>query len=167
MLVLLLGFNSFGLPFFYWAKIQLCKIKAEYAETEKEEASKTIVVFSSKEKAIQQVNSKELLVDGKMYDIVKTRIRKGVIFYYAVGDDDEDAYIHNLADVEKGDSGANSLPVKMLKLYEVKYVAVAEKHSAVNFSYEYTSNFSVINTPFFHPAHFKDILSPPPDLSLS
>lgn len=162
MLVLLLGFNSFGLPFFYWAKIQVCKLKAELAEREYE-GPQTLTVFSSAKKGLQLVNSDELQVDGKMYDVVKTRTRNGVKYYYATNDKDEDTYIHKLADTEKGETGANSLPVKMLKLYEVKYIAAIEKYTPVNFSFQYTPRFGMMNAPFAYRAHFKDILSPPPD----
>ena len=165
-MVLLLGFNSFGLPFFYWAKIQVCKIKAELAETE-HEGPQTLTVFSSAKKGLLLINGDELQVDGKMYDIVKTRTRNGVKYYYAASDQDEDAYVHKLADTEKDQTGANSLPVKMFKLYEVKYVATAKSYDPLDVASDHITEFSVINTPFICASYFKDILSPPPDIFFS
>lgn len=166
MLVFLIGYNSFGLPFFYWAKIQVCKIKAELAETGHRGPQK-LTVISSADKGLQLISNDELQVDGKMYDIVKIRISNGVKYYYATSDQDEDAYIHKLADTENHETGANSLPVKMLKLYEAKYFVTLEKYTPVNFCFPYTTGFGVISTPFTYRAHFKDILSPPPDLFFS
>ncbi|BAU52150.1 hypothetical protein [Mucilaginibacter gotjawali] len=166
-MVLILGFNQVGLPFFYWAKIQLCKLKAEYAEMERAASTKSLIVFSSQKKGIQQVNGSELLVAGKMYDVVKTRLHNGIRYYYVVSDSDEDTYIHKLADTEKGDRGEKSMPAKMFKLYEVKYVADVKNYDSACVTSDHITGFNVINSPFIYPVPFKDIFSPPPNLSFS
>ncbi|MDR3695753.1 MAG: hypothetical protein P4L47_14020 [Mucilaginibacter sp.] len=166
-MVLLLGFNPVGLPFFYWAKIQLCKIKAEYTERERAESTKSLIVFSSQKEGIQRVNGSELLVAGKMYDIVKTRIHNGIKYYYAVSDNEEDSYIGKLGDVEKGNSGEKSMPVKMFKLYEVKYVTDVKNDEPICVTLDHINRFSVVNSRFNYPVPFKDIFSPPPNLSFS
>jgi len=131
------------------------------------ENSKTTVEFSSATKGLQSVGDDELLVNGKMYDVVKTNMRNGVKYYYAVSDNDEDTYIHKLADAEKGDTGVNSLPVKTFKFYELKYVAATRNFvPTLNPSYQLT-NFSCITSPMIYLSNFKDIFSPPPNHFLS
>ena len=67
-LIFLLGFNLFGLYFFYLGKIQLCKIKAdEYSDAEYKIPERSMVIFSSDTKGIELINKKEILADGKNY----------------------------------------------------------------------------------------------------
>jgi hypothetical protein len=163
LLVLSLGYNSFGLPFFYWVKIQLCKLKAEYAESERETKTRPLIAFSSERKGLRQVNADELLVDGKMYDIVKTAVRDGVKYFYAAGDEDEDVYLHKLADSEKDNWGEKSLPLKIFKLYEAKYVVAQQNYSPACYSPDEKNDFGVIPASSVYLSHFKDIFSPPPE----
>lgn len=167
MLVLILGLNQVGLPFFYWAKIQLCKIKAEYAERERAESTNSLIVFSSQKNDIQRVNGSELLVAGKMYDVVKSVVHHGIKYYYVVSDNEEDSYIGKLGDVEKGNSGEKSIPVKLFKLYEVKYITDVKNYEPIYFTLDHINRFSVVNTRFNYPVPFKNIFSPPPNLSFS
>jgi len=165
-LVFALAFNSCGLPFFYWIKIQLCKIKAEYSE--REASGEILILISSSKKGIQRVNSTELLVDGKMYDIVKTSVSKGIELYYTTSDKDEDADVRKLASEEKDETGEKSLPVKIFKLHELKLViGEADNRSFVCASSAHFNKFTVNNTPFIYPLHFKDIFSPPPNFLFS
>jgi hypothetical protein len=165
-LLFALAFNSCGLPFFYWVKIQLCKIKAEYAE---EHASGgALILISSAKKGVQRVNNTELLVDGKMYDIVKTTMRKGIEFFYTKSDKDEDADVSRLSVLEKDDAGEKSLPVKIFKLHELKLViGQAENRSFVCEPLAFFNKFCINNTTFVYPLHFKDIFSPPPNFLFS
>ena len=131
------------------------------------EGSETPTVFSSATKGVQLVGDDELQVDGKMYDIVKTRVHNGVKYYYAVGDHEEDTYVHKLVNAEKDGTGVNSLPAKTFKLYELKYVAVT-KSLALSFTPSHDlTDFSCITTPLIYLSHFKDIFSPPPNHFLS
>jgi len=131
------------------------------------EGPQTLTVFSSAKKGVQLINRDELQVDGKMYDIVKTITRNGIKYYYTTKDDDEDACIHKLAAVEPGASGDKSLPLKMLKLYEVKYVAVAKNYSPIYVPWNHAGDFRVNNVRFIYPSHFIDIFSPPPESPFS
>jgi hypothetical protein len=161
--VLLLAFNSCGPSFFYWVKIQLCKIKAEVAEESGAWSAQSLVVFSSADKGVRFENSRELQVSGKMYDIVKTEIRNGVKFYYTTHDSDEDTFIAKLARSEKKSGRQASMPVKAEKLYDAVFFASDDDHIFNSFPSVQISNDAVPNDPHFYPLNFKEIFSPPPN----
>jgi len=163
-LTLLLGFNSFGLSFFYLAEIQLCKIKAEeYADESRDIGDKKLILFSSDTKGFERVNKTEIRVDGKMYDIVRTQAVKGEILYYTLADNDEDEYVHQLTDLEKNNSAEKSLPGKTIKAYDAKYFTVKNNLDPAYFSLERLSNLRAATESSFYPRISKDIFSPPPN----
>ena len=161
----MLAFNTCGLPFFYWVKIQVCKIKAELEENDRSPGPLT--VFAADAKGVKLIDDRELLVAGKMYDIVKTQTRNGVKFYYAASDHDEDVYINKLADAEKSAAQETSQPAKALKLYEAKYFPRGDRHDFGCLSTIIRVDKVVLNDPSFYPLDFKDIFSPPPESSLT
>ena len=160
---MLLAFNSCGPSFFYWIKIQLCKIKAEVAEESGAWSDQSLVVFSSADKNVRLENSTELRVSGKMYDIVKTETRNGVKFYYATHDSDEDTFIAKLAKTEKKSGHQASMPVKAEKLYDAVFFAADDDHLFNSFPSVQISNDAAPNDPHFYPLNFKEIFSPPPN----
>jgi hypothetical protein len=167
-LIVLLGFNAFGLSFFYLAAIQLCKIKAEtYADNDHAVEGKKLILFSSATKGVELVDKNEIRVDGKMYDVVKKRISKGIIMYYTLGDNDEDSYIHQLTGLEKNNPVEKSLPGKTIKLYEAKYFAAKKHHHTICLSIRQLRDVKTANDPFLYTSIFKDVFSPPPNRSLS
>jgi len=161
------AFNSCGLPFFYWVKIQICKIKAEYEEGDRDRSTTSFTVFSANQAGVQRVGNDELLVAGKMYDIVKTQTRNGVKYYYAANDNDEDTYISKLADAEKSAAQETSQPIKASKLHEAKYFARDNDHHFICSSSITTVNDIVVNDSPFYPLDFRDIFTPPPESSFS
>jgi len=163
-LTLLLGFNSFGLSFFYLAEIQLCKIKAEeYADEDHDVGDKNLILFSSATKGIEVVNKTEIRAGGKMYDIVKTQTVNGKILYYALADNDEDEYVHLLTDLEKNNSAEKSLPGKTIKAYEAKYFAIKNNFCPASFSLDRLPDLISVTESIFYPRTSKDIFSPPPN----
>jgi hypothetical protein len=166
-LILVLAFNACGLPLFFWVKIQVCKIKAEFEEYESDRTAEPVAVFSSDQQGIKRVGSDELLVAGKMYDIVKTQTRNGVTYYYAASDKDEDTYISKLADAEKNAARETSQPAKALKLPEAKYFACNNGHNLVCNTTVICGNRVIVNEPRFFPLDFKAIFSPPPERPFS
>lgn len=167
-LILLLGFNSFGLFFFYWGEIQLCKIKAdEYSDADYIPA-KSLIVFSSGTKGIELVDKKEILVDGKLYDIVKTQISNGITLYYTIIDEEEYEYVQNLTDWEKNNSGEKSLPGKTINLHIAKYFTDEKyQHPVFASSLPVRSDMKTVSDSFLYTSPFKNIFSPPPDNLLS
>jgi hypothetical protein len=166
-LILLLGFNSFGLFFFYWGEIQLCKIKAEeYSDADYKMPGKSLIVFSSDTKGIELINKKEILADGKLYDIVKTEISNGIILYYTLHDKDEDEYVQSLTDWGKNNFQEKSLPGKTINLHLAKYFTV-EKYHPVSAPLHLRSDVKATSDSFFYTSPFKNIFSPPPDNLLS
>lgn len=167
-LILLLGFNSFGLFFFYWGEIQLCKIKAdEYSDADYIPA-KSLVVFSSGTKGIELVNKNEILADGKLYDIVKTAISNGITLYYTLSDEDEDGYVQNLTDWAKSNSEEKSLPAKTINLHLAKYFTAEKYHHYHTVSSLHGSpGVNTASDSFFYTSPYKNIFSPPPDNLLS
>jgi hypothetical protein len=166
-LILLLGFNSFGLFFFYWGEIQLCKIKAdEYSDADYIPA-KSLSVFSSDTKGIKMVDKNEILVAGKLYDIVKTQISNGITLYYALGDEDEDKYVQNLTDWEKNNSEEKSMPGKTINLHLAKYFTVEKYHDPVSPLLHLRIDVKTASDSFFYTSPLKNIFSPPPDNLLS
>ena len=165
-MVFVLAFNAFGLPFFYWVKIQLCKIKAEVAESRGAWSSESLHVFSSADKQVRLENSTELRVSGKMYDIVKTETRDGVKYYYATSDDDEDFFISKLSGAEKQSNRETAPPIKTLKLHDV--INFARGNVFYDFD-SYTTaapgDVAAVNVAHFYPLHFNEIFSPPPNSS--
>jgi len=167
-LTLLLGFNSFGLSFFYLAEIQLCKIRAEeYADESRDIGDKKLILFSSDTKGFERVNKTEIRVDGKMYDIVRTQAVKGEILYYTLADNDEDEYVDRLTALEKNNSAERSLPGKTIKAFEAKYFAVKNNLNTASFSLERLPDLPAVTESIFYPRISKDIFSPPPNPFLS
>jgi len=162
--IVLLGFNSFGLSFFYLAEIRLCKIKAEeYADEARTIRDKKFILFSSDTKGIERTNKTEIRVDGKMYDIVKTQTIKGKILYYTLADRDEDEYADKLTNLEKNNSAEKSLVGKTIKAYEAKYFGVKNNDHSTCLSLDRFPEIRAANEPILYPSLFKDIFSPPPD----
>ena len=165
--MLVLAFNACGLPVFYWLKIQICKIKAEVAESCGVRSSESLSIFSSTEKDVKVENSSELCVAGKMYDIVKTETRNGVKIYHALGDNDEDTYIKKLAGAEKKSTHGTSLPAKASQHFDAIYFAGDNSHDLNTFPTFATADEPAVNDPRFRPQDFKDIFSPPPNRLIS
>jgi hypothetical protein len=161
--VFLLAFNAGGLPFFYWIKIQVCKIKAEIAEHSGTWSAESLVIFSSVDKDVRLENSTEFRVAGKMYDVVKTETRNGVKYYYATRDNDEDDYAAKLANSEKKSSHETSMPEKAQKLYDAVFIAGKDDNAFNSFPSVQISDDAALNDPHFYPLNFKEIFSPPPN----
>ncbi len=164
----MLGFNSVGLFFFYWGEIQLCKIKAdEYSDADFIPA-RSLTVFSSNNKDIKLVNDNEIFADGKMYDIIKTATSKGITSYFTLSDEEEDSYVQSLRDWEKGNSQEPSLPGKIINVHLAKYFIVS-KYSTIScvFSLDFYSNVKTVSDSFFYRSPLQNVISPPPDKSLS
>jgi hypothetical protein len=164
-LIILLGLNSFGLSFLFWAQIQLCKIKAERYSGDPSGSvhGKKLILFSSVNKNIRLVDEDEILADGKMYDIVKKQRHNGLVLYYALSDEDEDGYNANLTSLAKNDPSKNSLPGKTIKLYEEKYFAGENDNVSTPQTVDIFPEGKTITSILFHPSPLRDILSPPPD----
>jgi len=162
-LIALIGYYSFGEPLFYWAGIQICKIKAEFAARAGETTRTKLIVFSSGNKAFTLVDDDEILAGGKMYDIVKTCVSKGKVLYYAYADEDEDEFVQNLANSEKNNSSEKSLPGKNINPYAAKYFAVNKNLSPVCFSISLLTRTAVLKNDLSYNSVFGDIYAPPPE----
>ncbi len=159
----------FGLQFFYWVQIQICKIKAEvYEEANRRDIGEgRLTLFSSRSAEIHLVNDREFTSGGKMYDIVKTKIIKGVKCYYALVDNDEDNDLHALKNAEKNSSDEKSVPGKTIKLYNAKYVAVEAPGPVIYQPFNGLVNLRPVSSFFHYASPFGDIYAPPPDSLLS
>jgi len=130
--------------------------------------AKSFIVFSSHNKSIKLINIKEILVDGKLYDIVKTQISNGITLYYTLSDEDEDGYVEDLSDWGKNNSGDESLPGKTINLHLAKYFTVEKYHHTLSTSsLRMQTDVKNANDSFFYTSPFKNIFSPPPDNMLS
>lgn len=169
LLILLLGFNSFGLFFFYWGKIQLCKIKAEdFADTYYRLPEKSLTIFSSGNKNFQFNNDDEILADGKLYDIVKTEIINGATYYFTLSDEEEDNYVQQLGEWSKSNTEEKSLPSKTISLHIGKYFTIKKEcETNLHLYFRVTDDVSYKNDLFIYISPFINIFSPPPDNLLS
>jgi hypothetical protein len=165
----LLGFNSFGLFFFYWGEIQLCKIKADvYSDADFSIPYASYTVFSSLKKGYRFVNKKEIIAEGKLYDIVKVMVSEGETVYYTLHDSDEDEYIRDFADWGKANSNENSFPGQTINLHIAKYFTIQKIPAEDPFLLksgviDHQNN----NYSFFYKSPPLNIFSPPPDLYFS
>jgi hypothetical protein len=168
-LIVLLGFNSFGLFIFYWGEIQLCKIKSEaYSDSDYSMPEKSFTVFSSDTKGIELINKKEIRANGKLYDIVKTELSNGITKYYTLHDEDEDEDVQNLSDWGKNNSQENSLPGKTINLHLEKYFTAEKNHNSITTSSLHnSSHLKTARDYFFYNSPLKNIFSPPPNYFLS
>ncbi|MCO5949741.1 hypothetical protein [Mucilaginibacter flavidus] len=145
-------------------EIQGCKIKAEeHAERDSGAAGKKLVLFSSDSKGFKLVDDDEIIANGKMYDIVKTRTSNGITSYYARADADEDEYVSKLTEIEKGNAAEKSSPGKTIKLYEAKYFAAKKNLYPDCFSLDLPPGAITLENTLLYNALFKDIYAPPPD----
>jgi hypothetical protein len=167
-LILLIGFNSFGLFFFYWGEIQLCKIKADEYSNADYMPAKSLIVFSSGTKGLERVDKKEILVDGKLYDIVRTETSNGITLYYTISDEEEDEYVQNLTDWEKNNAEEKSLPGKTINLHMAKYFTAEKYHGPLSVSLLHPcTDVNTASDSFFYASPYKNIFSPPPNNLLS
>jgi hypothetical protein len=148
---------------FYWAGIQICKIKAEFAERAGEAPGKKLIVFSSDNKTFKLVDDDEIFAGGKMYDIVKTCVSKDKVLYYAYADEDEDEYVQNLSNSEKNNFTEKSLPGKNINPYAAKYFAVKKNPSPVCFSISLLTRTAILKNDLLYNSVFGDIYAPPPE----
>ena len=150
-------------------KIQLCKIKADnYSDAEYKIPEKFLVIFSSDTKGIELINKNEILVDGKLFDIVKTEIKDGKTLYYTLSDKEEDEYQLELTDWENNNSQEKSMPGKTINLHLLKYFTVEKYQSSVLYcSIHFRGNAKTGSDSFLYKSPYKNIFSPPPDNLLS
>ena len=165
----MLGFNSFGLFFFYWGKIELCKIKAQgYADGYYQLREKSLTLFTSDSKKFQLVNDDEILAGGKLYDIMRKEISNGKTLYYTLSDEEEDAYVQQLGNWGKLNSEEQSLPTKTVGLHIAKYFDIKESgYYALKELFRLSSNVRYSNDLFLYVPPQLNIISPPPDNFLS
>lgn len=168
-MITLLGFNSFGLFFFYWGKIELCKIKAhDYADGYYQLREKALILFSEGSKEFQLINDDEILSDGKLYDIIKKEISDGKTLYYTLSDDEEDAYVQQLGDWGKLNSEEQSLPTKTVGLHIAKFFDIKKgSYSSLKNILRLHSTVRSSNDLFLYTSPQQNIISPPPDNFLS
>lgn len=161
---MLLGLSSFGLSLFYWGEIQLCKIKAEkYVDNDDLGKDKKLTIFSSGTKGVELVNKHEILADGKMYDIVKSKLHNGIVLYYTVSDVDEDDFILNLTNLEKNNPDEKSFPAEIVKFYDLKYFDIKNNFNSIDFWLLLPPTLRIMGGHLICPSLFRDIFSPPPN----
>ena len=115
-------------------------------------------------KGIKRVDKNEILVDGKLYDIVETQFSNGIILYYTISDEDEDEYVQNLTDWGKNNQ-ENSLPGKTISIHLAKYFTIEKYHHPVSASsIHLRTGMKTVSDSFFYASPFINIFSPPPDL---
>jgi hypothetical protein len=120
------------------------------------QATGSISEFSKHEKHLQVLNSHEVLVDGKLYDIVRTTGSK----IYCVADASEDEMMKSYDDVVKtNSSGSHSKLLKVDKTLTLDYINTT--------AIEFVDCSSIADpAPCFSPDEsgaFHSILSPPPE----
>ena len=159
------GFNSFGLFFFYLGEIQLCKIKAEaYSDADFTIPLASYMVFSSLKKGYRITNKKEIIAEGKLYDIIKISISKEETVYYTLHDGDEDEYTRDLADWGKTNSSENSFPGQMISFQIAKYFQTEKFPLTGALCLPVGSpDQNASNSSFFYKSPSINIFSPPPD----
>ncbi len=125
---------------------------------------KTTVAFTSDNKGIQFINKNEISVDGKLYDIKKTELNKGIITYYAMSDEEEDHYVHRLQGWEDTNSREKSLPGKTINLHLAKFLQ-EEKNCYFNlYSLEgIKRKLKEMDESFFYNSPLKIVFTPPPE----
>ncbi len=166
---MLLGFYLFGLFFFYWGNIQLCKIKADaFSDGDYKIPTQSLTIFSSDTKGIVLVGKKEILANGKLYDIVRTKINNGKTLYYALSDEEEDTLVLDLTDWEKNNSQEKSMPGKTMNVQLDKFFTLKKYPAPLLVCSSYLSGHRKIRSDFFlYKSPFINIFSPPPNNFLS
>ncbi len=139
----------------------------EYADTYYQLPEKTFTIFSSDDKDFQFNDDHEILANGNLYDIVKTEIRNGKTFYYALSDLEEDSYVHQLAKWGKSNSGEQSLPGKTVDIHIAKYFEIIKYYPPVFTLLRVHETVKLSNSLFQYISPLKIVLSPPPDFLLS
>ncbi len=164
-----MGFNLFGVFFIYLEKIELCKIRADdYSDVDYETAGKRPITFSADTKGLVFLSKKEVLINGKLYDIVKSEINNGKEFYYAFADEEEDEYQSDLTDWEKSNGQEKSLPGKTINLHLVKYFT-AKKYTTIIYMHHLVLQGIVVTASdaFLYKSPYKYVFATPPDNFIS
>ncbi len=114
------------------------------------------------------INKKEILANGKLFDIVRTVIINGKTCYYAVADEEEDEYQLQLTDWEKNNSQENSFPGKTISLHLIKYFTAKNYlNSTITHLPTYPEQAKNNSDSFLYKSPFENIFSPPPNTFLS
>lgn len=143
-------------------------MKAEYyADTYYQLPEKTLTIFSSGDKDFQFNDDHEILANGNLYDIVKTEIRDGKTFYYALSDLEEDSYVDQVAKLSKSSSGEKSLPAKSVDIHIGKYYEIIKHYPRACALLRVRETVKISNFLFQYTSPLKTVFSPPPDFLLS
>ncbi len=164
-----MGFNLFGVYFIYLEKIELCKIRADdCSDVDYEIAGKRSVTFSSDTKGLVFLSKKEILVNGKLYDIVKSEINNGKKIYYAFADEEQDEYQLDLTDWEKSNGQEKSLPGKTINLHLIKYFTAKNSTDIIHVHHIILhGHVLTANDTFLYTSPYKNVLATPPDNFIS
>lgn len=146
----------------------MCKIKAgDYADNYFELPEKTLTIFSSDDKGLQFNDDHEIVADGHLYDIVKTEMRDGKTFYYALSDQEEDDYVQQLTEWGKSNSEEKSLPTKTVGVHIGKYFEQVKYCPPASLLLRVGQQVRLSNDLFQYGSPLKIVFSPPPDLLVS
>jgi hypothetical protein len=156
-LAFLISLNTFGLFFVYWTQIEFCGYVAESNPWNAE--SKHLIQLTPGMKNFQPVNEKEVMMEGKIFDIVSKKISNGHAVYTVVSDEKEQeclSYLSQMIHRHSNDSATDG------KFAPDSWKFTAEK-SFVAFHDDgilYTAN---PQPEFLFSSPHLPVIAPPPD----
>lgn len=156
-------FNTFGLLLFYWGEILDCKVEA-LVKKQSQQHSKSLIVFISNSSDFIVIDNKEILFNGKLFDIIKKEIKNGETYFYTVSDEKEDNAVKGIERLTKNNLHHRTLPTKVPVHLVLKYLPTGKLSNLKDDSYLFTLTLiDLQNTCLFYQSPDRTIFSPPPE----
>ena len=125
-----------------------------------------VIAFTSSDN-FQLLNDKELLLDNKLFDIVRSERTGSGIIYYAISDDKEDAFWNAVSELAKSNSDAHQLPGKSISPDILKFLGEETFYNAGSLILEQPCSSNSYSSSFIYQSPFGEIYSPPPKAAIA
>jgi len=160
-LLIILLFQACGLLFRFNVKQTFVQFKMKYElKNNSERLEKLILTINEYSK--NKVNSDEVFLDGKMYDIKSKKIVNGNVELMAIHDSEEEGIIQKIKQLVRNTGIPDSnLPSQLNQLISMVYLPTSNEQ--LKFIPDITKNIFLQFDSFIH-SSFSTVFSPPPEV---
>lgn len=117
------------------------------------------IISVNNQKIYWEEEGKEFFLNGKMYDVVKTKTVNGMVMLYCINDKKEKAYIDNYNSITKNNSSSDKKGKNFFDNSLILFVDNSEKNIDINFEIAANKFFAFDS---FLSENVSDKVSPPP-----
>ncbi|MEI6817442.1 MAG: hypothetical protein WCL14_12590 [Bacteroidota bacterium] len=165
--IVILLVNSIGLFFCYLGEMIQDKSEAAEIILHHDFDESTLKIFTTANKDFQIIDGKELVSNGKMYDVVKSESSGNTTVYYVLDDAKESVAMQGISQLTDNVSHQNTAnPVKTIVPDVLKYF---NQDNSMDHSHIYIQTLNplgFVDGVNHYQSPFQDITSPPPQYFL-